>query len=84
MAAAGVGGAADPALASRSSSKKFAPTSTVSPSAAKYLVMTPDEGEVISTVTLSVSILATISSALTNDPGATNSKIYYMLTKEGV
>lgn len=42
----------------------------VSSSRAKYLVMTPVSGEVISTVTLSVSILAIISSALTNSPGS--------------
>lgn len=67
--AAGVAGAADPAVPSSSSSKKSAPTSTVSPSPARYYLMTPETGVVMSTVTLSVSILATISSASTNSPG---------------
>jgi len=61
----GVVGAAEAAgpVASVSISKKSAPTSTVSPSAEKYCLMTPFSGDVISTVTLSVSILAIISSA---------------------
>ena len=57
--------AAAPPLASVSRSKKFAPTATVSPSAAKNSLMTPESGDAISTVTLSVSILAMISSAST-------------------
>ena len=67
----GVVGAAEAAgaTASVSISKKSAPTSTVSPSAEKYCLMTPDSGDVISTVTLSVSILAIISSARTKSPG---------------
>lgn len=67
--AGGACGAADPALASVSSSKKSAPTSTVSPSAAKYVLITPLSGVTISTVILSVSILATIESASTKSPG---------------
>lgn len=57
-------GAALP-LASVSNSIKSAPTSTLSPSSAKNLVMTPECYDKISTVTLSVSIRATTSSAST-------------------
>ena len=65
---AGVGAAE--ALASGSISTKGAPTGTVSPSSQWYLVMTPEYAARISTVTLSVSILAMISSALTAEPTA--------------
>lgn len=60
--------AAAPALASVSISRNCAPTSTVSPSSEKYYLMTPECVERISTVTLSVSMRATISSASTNSP----------------
>ena len=56
------------ALASVSISTNCPPTSIVSPSSAKYLVMTPVCYDKISTVTLSVSIRATTSSASTNSP----------------
>ncbi len=59
-----MGGAA-PALASVSNSSRSAPTSTVSPSSAKNFVMTPACYDPISTVTLSVSMRATTSSAAT-------------------
>lgn len=61
LAAAGaaIGAPAAPGVMST----KGAPTGTVSPSAQWYLVMTPEKAAMISTVTLSVSILAITSSA---------------------
>ena len=69
-AASYLGGAAPPAgaFASVSISRNWPPTSIVSPSSAKYFWMTPECYDKISTVTLSVSIRATISSASTNSP----------------
>lgn len=63
----GAAGAAE-AEASGSMSTNGAPTGTVSPSSQWYLVITPSKAARISTVTLSVSILAMISSALTAVP----------------
>jgi len=65
--AAGVAGVA-PGVADGSISTKDAPTATVSPSFAWYFVITPLYFARISTVTLSVSIRAMISSALTDAP----------------
>ena len=67
-AGAAAGAPPSGALASVSISRNWPPTSTVSPSSAKYLVMTPACDDKISTVTLSVSIRATTSSASTNSP----------------
>jgi hypothetical protein len=69
----GVAGAASP-FPSVSSSRKSDPTTTVSSSPAKYFLMIPESGDVISTVTLSVSILAITSSALMNSPGPIHHK----------
>lgn len=60
-------------------STNLAPTGTVSPSAAWYLTMTPVWAERISTVTLSVSILAIMSSALTESP--TSNECYKSWTR---
>ena len=59
------------ALASVSISRNCPPTSIVSPSSAKNFVITPACYDKISTVTLSVSIRATTSSASTNSPTST-------------
>lgn len=66
--AAGLSAAGAPAAApsgfsaASSNSKKGFPTSTVSPSPANNYVMAPATGDLISTYTLSVSIIAKVSS----------------------
>lgn len=57
-----------PFVASISTPKRGFPTPTTSPGLAKSLVMIPAAGLLISTVTLSVSILATGSSISTQSP----------------
>ena len=84
--AAGVAGVA-PGVADGSISTKDAPTATVSPSFAWYFVITPLYFARISTVTLSVSIRAMISSALTDAPTSKNKKFqsklcHLLLTKD--